>query len=190
MATYSLMISVTDVKQTSYVDENVDDTIIRNVIWNAQQLHIIPLLGTGLYDDIEDAVLNNNPTTDETTLLNKIRPVLIWYTLYDGVIPFAIKIRNKGIMKSNSDNSQSVDDRDLKWLMDHFKDIAEEYAERCKNYLVENAATKFTKYNNAGSGADIIHPEKNQYSTGWVMKSKKKCCNDYDRFENPGECCE
>jgi hypothetical protein len=189
MATYSLFISVTDIKQTGFIDSNVDDGAIRVSIWNAQQFYIKPLLGTALFNEVETAVTNNNPTADQTTLLETyIRPVLLWYTHYEGVLPLHIKMRNKGLQTISGDNSQPVGMREIFDMMNYFKDRAEEFAERLKNYLIENAVAKFPSYLNAGSGADTIHPNKITYDMGWYLGGSVKC-DPIDRYENPGECC-
>jgi hypothetical protein len=188
MANYSLFISVTDVKDTGFIDPNVDDKTIRVAIWNAQQFNIKTLLGTALYNEIEDAVLNNNPTADEATLLGTyIRPALIWHTHYEGALPLHVKIRNKGLQTINGENSQPVTISDVFTMMNYFKDRAQEFSERARRYFVENAADKFPSYNNAGNGADTIHPQRNQYGFGWYLGGQSDC-DDIDCYENPGSC--
>lgn len=174
MSNYSIFVSVSDVKFTGYVDGNVDDELIRKIIYTAQQMHILPILGTALYDKLATDIAAGTLASPYTTLATKLKPAIVWATMVEGVYPFAIKIRNKGIMTQGGDNTQNIDFSELNSLMDFFKDRMEEFLQRVTMYLIENQ-TSFTEYMNAGTGADTIHPDKNSYTTTWHLDRDNGC---------------
>lgn len=178
MANIGLLISVNDIKNRGYLDENVDEQNIRTVIYEAQRIHTRHVIGSGIYDELETQRIAGTLTSDNTTLLGYIKDSLIYWTLYEGLEIFNYKIRNKAVMKSNSDNSQPIDLYELKHLAARFKDKAEYFDERLRRFLVENQAT-YPKYYNPGTGVDTITPTRNTYSSGWVFDNDN-CCPETD----------
>lgn len=168
MANIGLLISVNDIKNRGYIDENVDEMNIRSVIYEAQRIHTRDIIGSGLYDELESQRIANTLTALNTTLLGYVKDALIYWTLYEGLEVFQYKIRNKAVMKSNSDNSQPVDLYELKHLSARFKDKAEYFDERLRRYLLQNESS-YPLYTSPGTGVDVIHPNHNTYTAGWVF---------------------
>jgi len=190
MATYALFISVTDLKQTGYVDENVDDGVVRNVIRTAQEMYIKEALGTALYDALVTGVTNNTLVSPYTTLMaSYVKPTLVWYSMYEGVLPFSLKIRNKGVMQQTSENAQTLGIQDLNKLMDFLLDRAETYRDRMTKYLQENATSStFSEYLNPGTGVDTIHPDKQSFTSPWVLnRATNRNVDDWYKLDNPCE---
>lgn len=188
MATYSLFISVTDLKQTGYVDENVDDQTIKNVIRTAQEMYLKEALGTALHDRLDSNIQSSTVVSPYTTLLSTyIKPCLVWYSMYEGVMPFTLKIRNKGVMQQTGENAQTLGLTELQKLMDFFLDRAETYRDRMTKYLQENATSStFSEYLNPGTGVDTIHPDKQSFTTSWVLRSTRDCDTpDWYKLDNP-----
>lgn len=167
----ALFISENFVKENSPVNGNVDDKYIRSTIDLCQRLYILPILGTALYNEIITEVNANSVSADNVTLLEDyIQDALLYYTLSEAISLMVYKMENKSIVKKNSDNSTPIDSYEVSMLRDSFKDKAEMFANRATKYLIENAtATKYANYLDAGSGVDTIHPNKNNYTTGWVL---------------------
>ena len=156
-------------KENSAIDENVDMKYIRITIEECQKLHILTILGTALYNEINTQVVAGSVTSLNQTLLNDyIQPALKYWVLYEGIDLFHFKITNKAIMKKNSDNSQPIEISEIERLMDRHKHKAEEFSQRLTNYLLANT-TSYPLYWNPGSTYDTIHPDMNNYSTGWVL---------------------
>jgi len=169
------MIDETTVKQTSFIDENVDVNLIRTTIKTAQDIHIHQILGTALYNEILTQIDNSNLSSANTTLLDDyLTLALVWWTLYEGVDVFTYKFRNKGILRETSETTQAISLEEVKRLMDSFKNKAEYYSERCSKFLLENQTT-YPLINNAGTGVDVIQPNDTNYTTGWFLGGKDDC---------------
>lgn len=184
MANIIIFITEEDIKQTSLIDENVDVSLIRNTIREAQDLHIHEILGTGLYNELKTQIDAGTLTALNTTLLDSyVRWSLLYWSLYEGVDVLTYKFRNKSIMKMSSDNGQPISLDEVKRLMDSFKNKAEWYSERVTRYLCENQSS-YPLYINPGTGSDTIHPKRNNYDSGWHLGRDNYNSSYKDRFDN------
>lgn len=153
----------------SYVESGYDEKLLRELIWDMQELYILPIIGTGLYDQLRtQSRAGNLSALNQTLLFEKIRPVLKWIVLTNGQHIFTYKIRKQGVVKQNSENSTSADIADIDRMFKQFTAWAQTYAERLKNYLIENESD-YPLYYDPGDGIDVIHPSGTQYHVGWVM---------------------
>lgn len=166
MASKTLMVSPSFIKKTSFVEDNVDVDIIRDAIDTIQDLYILPLLGTALFDRVKDEVESTVSANIATLLNDHIQKVIKWYVIHEIADTLTFRFVNKAVMKKSSDNSSPVDTVDLERLRGGFKDKAEVYADRMVNFLCEEATAKYTEYQNPGSRVDTIHPKRFVYETG------------------------
>ena len=74
------------------------------------------------------------------------------------------KFRNKGVVKQNSENSQSLLLDEVQYLKDQSRIKAEFLAKRLVEYLCDNEET-YPKYNDNGDSSDL-QPTKNTYFSG------------------------
>ena len=157
------------IKDTSYIDENVDIKLLRNSILETQDLRILPVLGTGLYDELKSQITAGSVTSLNRTLLDTyISPALKYWVLHDAALILTFKVMNKSITKRTSENTESIQTTDLDRLMDFFKDRAEFYSERVTRYLVENCSS-YPLYDNPGDGYDTVIPKRNNYTQGLFL---------------------
>lgn len=178
----ALFIRPDDTRLLSYVESNYDNDQVSALIYDTQQLDILPLIGTGLYNELNAQVIAHTETALNLTLLSHIRNALRMAVLANGMIVFNYKIRNKGVQTMSSENSQSVDLTVIDRMVQFFKDQAQVYNGRVRKYLVENSSS-YPLFYNPGNGVDTIHPETNQFYTGWVMGDG----NDYCSLDNPSQ---
>lgn len=189
MATVGLFIPVSQIKAEAFVDENVDEKYILNTILYCQELYTKEILGTALYDEIKGQIEASNLSSNNQTLRDSyLRPALKWWVLYEAMDMLHVKLTNKGVVIKNSENSEPASSDYIIRLKEKFRNLAERYDQKTRLYLIENSST-FTKYLNPGSGADTIHPKGLTYGTGWFLGNTNKC-DDIDRYENPGSCCD
>lgn len=174
------------IKDTTYIDENVDITLLRNCILETQDFRILPIIGTGLYDELQDQITDSSKTALNNILLNDyIAKALKYWVLHDGALILSYKIMNKNIVKRDSESSDPLQLDELDRLMDYFKIRAEFYSERVTKYLVENE-DDYPLYNDAGDGFDTVHPKKNNHTQGLYLgqtKIRKGLDIDYGRLE-------
>lgn len=168
----------------AYVESNYDHGQLRELIWDCQELYILPIIGSALYEELKTQIRANTLTAlNQTLIFEKINPALKWKVLADGVMIFTYKFKNKGVVTQSSDNAQPANMSDLTFIVSYCEQKYQEYAQRITNYLVENE-TSYPLYTDAGDGVDTIHPNSNQYRVGWFMPDKST--NQYGDY-NP--CC-
>lgn len=183
MATYTLFIGETYLKDSSYIDENVDVKLIRNSILETQEMRMLPILGTGLYDElVTQFAQGGTPTALNTTLMNTyIKPALKYWVLLDSALILTFKVMNKSIVKRTAENTESIQTTDLDRLLDHFKIRAEMYSERITKYLLANN-TSYPLFNTPGNSIDTVYPKLNNYTQGLYLGDKKGTWNmDIDK---------
>lgn len=163
----ALFITEQFIKDNTLIDGNVDMKYLTTTIADAQRLHILPILGTALYNEISTQIIAGTVSANNQTLLNDyIQDALKYWVIYEGIDLFIYKVTNKSISKKNSDNSNPIDQVDVIRLMDRNKDKAEWFSQRLTDYLLANTTT-YPLYLNPGSSYDTIKPKVNNYDTGW-----------------------
>jgi hypothetical protein len=128
-------------KQNSYIDNNVDEKILTILIKKAQDMFIIPLIGSNMFNDIASQVAvafvsSGSPVTaDYRDLLdNYIAPALTWYAMADSTFPLSYKFNNKNVGQKSSDNTQPASKRDLDLLKQGFLNDAQWYGTRLRDH--------------------------------------------------------
>jgi len=166
MAT-ALFISRTDLVKNSILDGNVDTDKFIQFVKISQEIHIQNYLGTKLYNRISNDIISNTLSGDYLSLVNDyLQPMLIHYAMMD-YLPFAAyQIKNGGVFKHNSENSETVSKDEIDFLTKKQRDFAEYYTRRFIDYICFNS-TKFPEYNN--NTETDIYPDKNTNSSNWVL---------------------
>lgn len=117
-------------KSYSMFPKNYDLTDIENFIPVAEQIHILPILGVALYEELLEQVTTNTLTDENSTLLLEVYRVEGIAVLYES-LPFVwAHVSSVGITKGKSDNSDSLENKDLAYLNTHVKaqlDYAKSY---------------------------------------------------------------
>lgn len=180
MAQNALFISPQDKRLLSYVEGNYDTDQLATLIYDVQQMEILPLIGTGLYNELEDQITNGTLTSLNTTLLNLIIDALRNFVLSDVVLISTYKIRNKGLTTMDSTNSQHSDLAGIDRMSRNFKDKAQVFAEKVTRYLCANPSS-YPLFRNPGSSLDTIVPKSNNFYTGFYLGGT----NDYCSLDNP-----
>ena len=166
MAT-ALFISRTDLVKNSIIDGNTDSDLFLQYVKISQEIHIQNYLGSKLYDKISADIIAGTLTGDYLTLVTDyLQPMLIHYAMMD-YLPFAAyQIKNGGVFKHNSENSETVSKDEIDFLTQKQRDFAEHYTRRFVDYICYNS-TKFPEYlTNTGSD---VYPDKDSNSSNWVL---------------------
>src|SRR3990167_9412704 len=180
MATIALLINPSEIKATTLIDENVDEKLIRTVIEESQNIHVHPIIGTGIFNELKTQINAGTLTAFNTTLISTyLQPALKYWVLFEGIDVFTYKFMNKSVVKRNGENSNAIDVDELRRLQDRFRDKAEWYSERATKYLQENEAS-FPLYYNPGSGIYTIYPKATNYSTGIFLGDSLKSNDEPD----------
>jgi len=179
-----IFISEQALKDNSIINENVDMKVLLPVIKLAQEKYMMPILGTGLYNELKTQITAASITVLNKTLLDDyIQPALIWWIMSEAPMPLTYKFMNKSVATRSSENANAASLNDLLKLEERFKDNAEWYSQRITNYLLQNIQS-YPLYSNPGSGIDTIVPKKTMYSTGMYLGSTlSKNLPFRDRFQ-------
>jgi hypothetical protein len=167
MAT-TLFITPKDLKSNSILNGNVDTDLFINFIKIAQQMHVQNYLGTKLYDAITTKINTSTLTGDYLDLVTDyVQPMLIHFSLID-YLPFAnYQIRNGGVFRHRSENSETVSKEELDILVQKHRTFADFYAKRFVDYMAIYASNLFPEYwTNAN---DNMFPDTNPNPSGWVL---------------------
>lgn len=162
-----LFIKRSDLVKHSILDGNVDTDKFIQYIKIAQEIHVRNYLGTDLYNKIATDISNNELEGNYLSLVNDfVQPMLIHWAMVD-YLPFAAySIKNGGVYKHSSENSESASKEEIDFLIDKERNIAEYYTRRFIDYMSFNQAS-FPEYNSNTN--DDISPDTDAIFNGWVL---------------------
>lgn len=167
----TLFISVNTIKERTGLHSNVDDKLILPEIQTAQDMYILPLLGSNLYERLQDGIVANDLNADEVTLLDDfVTTTLMYFVLSELPVGLSYQMFNKGIMRKTSDHGLNPDMQELIDVANRYRARAEFYKQRTIKFLRQNAASgKYPQYVNFGVGIDKIRPERDAYQASmWL----------------------
>lgn len=166
MAT-ALFISTKDLKSNTLMDGNVDTDKFIQFVKIAQQIHIRNYLGSKLYDKISEDIENNTLNGDYLNLVNVyLKPMLIHFAMVD-YLPFsAYQLKNGGLGKHVSENSDPITTNELNILINKEQDFASYYTDRFLDYICNNS-NLFPEYNQNSSGD--VYPDTDSNYQSWAL---------------------
>ena len=154
-----LFISENTLKAESIVQQNVDSQLLTPFVSVAQTLHIEPLLGIPLTEELKNVISSGSSAitgTYETILVGYIQPAMVYYTLYEASPFSSIKWTNKSLSRKSSDNSDPIDLVELQKFRSMILNSAEAYKARLKAYLEQNSRPFPNYYVTDTSGMDCL----------------------------------
>jgi hypothetical protein len=176
-----LFISEQKLKDSSMLSDNIDPKQLLPTVKAVQDRYIHTMLGTALYEKLQNDILNDTVAGDYKILLDQyVTDALIWYTLSEMPMHLQYKMVNKGVVTRTGEAIQVSSFNEVQALMDNFRSWAQWYAERTTDYLCANSE-RFPEYINPGSKSDTIHPDVTQYTCGIYLGPT--ACNDGRTFE-------
>lgn len=169
-----LFISVDTIKDRTGLHNNVDDKLILPEIKAAQDIYILPCLGTNLYNRIQQGINDDDLNPDEVILLdNYVVDTLVNYVLSELPQGLSYQYYNKGLLRKTGEDFESPSMQDMIDIANRFKARAEFYKQRLILFLRQNQ-TLYPQYL-TNTGIDSILPETNAYTTSiWFRDTN--CC--------------
>jgi hypothetical protein len=179
MSKNTLFISVQSIKDRTGLHANVDEKLVLPEIKTAQDMYILPALGSALYNELQTAVDTNTYTNLQTTLLDDyIVDTLIYFVMSELPQGLSFQFYNKGLLRKSGENQENPSMQDMIDVANRYKARAEFYKQRLIKYLKQNNAL-YPNYLNFGSGIDSIKPDNEGYTVSMYLGDA--CCNDdYD----------
>lgn len=193
MSVNTLLISEQMIKDRTSIHGNIDPKLLFPHIKVAQDMYIVPVLGTALFEKLLTDIAAAGPTGDYKILLDTyIVDTLMWYVLADLPITLSFQFWNKGVVRKQGVDTEMPSMTELIDLGNHYKNRAEYYSNRLRLYLRQNAPTKFPEYLNPGNGVDTVVPENKSFSNP-VWLGDEGCCNKSyeEKYQGnlPKDCC-
>jgi len=140
-------------KQHSPVTSNTDISEFIPYIHIAQELHISPVLGQPLMEELFEQIGTNSLTAENSALILKIAPALSFYAVYQALPFHWASIVNKGVTIRESENSKGVNIKDLAQLRQWIKNDADILKEGLIGYL-NNEKEKYPLWTPGSECAD------------------------------------
>jgi hypothetical protein len=176
MSKNTLFISVQSIKDRTGLHANVDEKLVLPEIKTAQDMYILPALGSALYNELQTAVDSATYTQLQTTLLDDyIVDALIYFVMSELPQGLSFQFYNKGLLRKTGENQESPSMQDMIDVANRYKARAEFYKQRLIKYLKQNNSL-YPNYLNFGSGIDSIKPDNEGYTVSMYLGDA--CCND------------
>ena len=169
MSKNTLFISVQNIKDRTGLHANVDEKLVLPEIKTAQDMYILPALGSALYNQLQTAVEVNTYTNEETTLLDDyIADCLVYYVMSELPMGLSYQFYNKGLLRKSGENTENPSMQDMIDVANRYRSRAEFYKQRMIKYLKQNNVL-YHNYLNFGSGIDSIKPDNDGYTVSmWL----------------------
>jgi len=165
---FGLLITRNDIIKNTPLGGAVDADALLPFIRTAQEKYILNLLGTVLYNKLQDDVESQTAFTGyyQTLVEEYVKPTLIWYGCVE-YIPFsAISFKSAGAVKQNSETGVSPSKTEVDYLLSKALNNADYYSTRLQDWLIANN-TNVPEYNESTGDSTMIYPDQsNQYFGG------------------------
>ena len=126
-------------KEFSPIPLNYNLKELHNYIKLAESIWIEPLIGYQFYDELLTQVAENNLTDENSTaLVEAIYPYLGFAVALESLPIMWAHISEVGITKGKSDNSDSLDLKDMTYFSQHLRNQVEARKDYCKKWLCEH----------------------------------------------------
>ena len=169
--TTTFLISEAKFREFTDVDNNLDTTLIKNAIREAQDIELQRILGTVLYQKLLSDVQASSLAGNYKTLVDDyVQDFLIYSTYYYALDSIYLRSRNNGLIIPDGGSESSAADRSLYNVKKQTaKNKFEYYGDRLMKYLIEEEAL-FPELNEADKLYEQQPDYSNQYGSPFVFR--------------------
>jgi hypothetical protein len=167
---YALFITRNDIIKNSPLQGAIDADALLPFMRTAQEKYLKNLLGTVLFDYLQDRITANTVSTLSVyyqDLLNDyIKNSLIWYGCVE-YIPFSsIQFKSNGAVKQQSEQAVTPSKSEIDYLLNKALNNADYYALRLQNYLISYSNEIPQYLQSVGNQTQIYPDQTNTYFGG------------------------
>jgi hypothetical protein len=137
----TLLIDPQIIKDTSRVDNNIGDKLLRNTLINVQETRLQNLIGTSLYKKLTDNDPNDLTTEYKDLIIEYIQNVLIYGTISKLMRNSYYKISTSGIIRQEGDNFTPLSFKETNSLKKDIDYDLHNYSKYLTEFLTYNADT-------------------------------------------------
>lgn len=154
------------VKQMSSVSDNLDSKMIKPCVYDAQIIHLQPIIGTKLFDRVcgmvDDCSIDAEANEKYKELLvDYIQPYLLQKVQELLVPTMFMKTRNAGNVQYYDNSQNNVQLKEQQWIMQRFANNATFLSERMVDFITANRSY-LREYCQCDSVADMHSGQDNQ----------------------------
>jgi hypothetical protein len=165
---FGLLITRNDIIKNTPLGGAIDADALLPFVRTAQEKYILNLLGTVLYNKLQDDIEAQVPFTGiYNQLVNDyVKSTLIWYSCVE-YIPFSsVQFKSNGSIKQQSETGISPSKTETDYLLNKALDNASYYATRLQDYLVAYSNQIPEYLESVGNSTQIYPDQSNQYFGG------------------------
>lgn len=125
-------------KEFSPIPLNYNMKELHNYVKLAETIWLEPILGQDFYEKLLDQVAENNLSEENSTaLVEAIYPYLGFAVALEALPMTWAHISEVGVTKGKSDNSDSLDQKEMTYVSQHLRAQVEARKDYCKRWLCE-----------------------------------------------------
>jgi len=165
---FGLFITRNDIIKNTPLGGAIDADALLPFVRTAQEKYLLNLLGTVLYNKIQDDIEAQTAFTGiyQGLVDDYIKPTLIWYSCVE-YIPFsAITFKANGAVKQISEQSVQPGKNEIDYLLSKALNNADYYATRLQDYLVAYSSQIPEYLESVGNSTQVYPDQSNQYFGG------------------------
>ena len=163
------LISENYLKTNSPIPLHLDDKYIKNGIIIGQDMHIRPILGKKLYNELLVQASGSTLTAENLELLdNYIQPALLYTSIYELLPSVRSKITPAGVVQMTGEGNTTSDEEQYKHLRNVYYDRCSFYKEELRVFLCDNS-TSYPSYTTPGTGSMDSPLHDDQYNFGVIF---------------------
>lgn len=164
-----LLVSDVMIKERTAIHGSIDPKLIYPDIKVAQDMHLFPILGTALFEKLQqmvsDGSISDAGNVQYKNLIDRyIVDALIYYTLAELPTTISYQFWNKGVMRKQGQDTELPSMGELIDISNKYRQRAEFYSDRLRKYLQAYATDYFPEYLNPGSRADTVTPDQSSFT--------------------------
>lgn len=170
MAKFGLIITRNDIIKNSPLGGAIDSDALLPFVRTAQEKYILNLLGTVLYNKLQDDIESQTPFTGiyEQLVDDYVKPTLIWYSCVE-YIPFsAITFKSNGAVKQISEQSVQPGKNEIDYLLSKALNNADYYGTRLQDFLIAYSA-QIPEYTQSVGNSTQIYPDMTNLYFGGIQ---------------------
>ena len=168
MAKFGLLITRNDIIKNTPLGGAIDADALLPFIRTAQEKYILNILGTVLYNKLQDDIESQTSFTGiyEELVTDYVKPTLIWYGCVE-YIPFsAVQFKSNGAVKQQSETGISPSKTEVDYLLNKALSNAEYYSTRLQDFLIAYSSQIPQFLESVGNSTQIYPDQSNQYFGG------------------------
>lgn len=159
----NLFISEKTLKDNSVLNENVDTKLIVPAITIAQDMHLLPIMGSKLVEGLQLRIDEGSLTEDDVLLLDDyVEKALVHATMYELVDTTLFKFMNKTLGKTTDERVDSASLQEASYVKNSYRTRMNFYLERLDSFLCHNT-DKYPEFNQS-TFPDVV-PNRQPFKT-------------------------